>query len=136
MTQGIEEAITSLQTKSTSAGCVFAPTTAISQMGPSPFSVAFEGSGETLIHSAGFAEDLAVIIVQHHVSESILPASITKAASLRDVFLKALRDDPQLGGAVSTIVSIKRRFGEMTFGKLQTIGYQYEIKVKINLNNT
>jgi len=136
MTQGIEEAITSLQTKSTSAGCASAPNTAISQMGPSPFSVAFEGSGETLIHSAGFAEDLAVIIVQHHVSENILPSSIAKAAGLRDTFLKALRDDPQLGGAVNTIVSINRRFGEMKFGNMATIGYQYEIKVKINLQNT
>lgn len=140
MTQGVEEAIANLQTKSKSAGCADAPNYAISTMGPSPFSLAFEGSGDTELISAGFAKDFPTLIVQHHVSANMLPKDIEKAAGLRDTFLKALRDDPTLGGAVDTIVSIRRKFGEMAFGTgtsaFKTIGYQYEIKVKIDLAST
>lgn len=133
MAKSVELAIANLQAKSLTAGCANAPSVAIEQMGPSPFSLAFEQSGTTDIESYHFAIDFAVIVVQHHVSRNILPADIAKAASLRDTFLKSIRDDPTLGGTCDTVTSIKRRFGEMKFGTMSTVGYQYEIGIKIVL---
>jgi len=131
MTHSIENAIASIQDKSLTAGCADAPDIAISQMGPQPFSLAYEGEARTEMISSGFMQDFPTVIVQHHVSSVILPDSIARAAALRDPFLRALRDDPTLGGTCATIVSIRRKFGEMKFGTIQTIGYQYEIGLKL-----
>jgi len=136
MTQGVELVIANLQTKSKNAGCADAPNYAVDQLGQTPFSLAFEGSGTTEFISAGFAKDFATVIVQHHVSHNITPKDIAKAAALRDPFLKAIRDDPQLGSTCDTVTSVKRRFGAMKLGTLDTIGYQYEITVKIDLAST
>lgn len=133
MTQSVELAIANLQSKSTSAGCAQAPAYAIEEMGPSPFSLAYEDSGETFIHAVGFADDTAVLVVEHHVSRSMLPKDIAKAATLRDTFIKAIRDDVTLNGTVDTVSFVRRKFGRMKLGTMPTVGYRYEIGVKIQL---
>lgn len=131
MVHNIEDAIADLQDKSLTAGCADAPDIAISQMGPQPFSLAYEGEATTDTISSGFMMDFPTVIVQHHVSNIILPDSIARAAALRDPFLRALRDDPTLGGTVASITTVRRKFGEMKFGTMTTIGYQYEIGLKL-----
>ena len=134
MPQSIELALANLQSKSTTAGCAMAPSVAIEQLGPTPFSLAYEESGVEEFYSVGHAKDRPVLIIEHHVSKSILPKDIAKASALRDVFLKAIRDDPTLGDTCNTVVSVRRRFGKMKFGTMDTIGYRYEITIDITLS--
>lgn len=134
MTQSVELAIANLQTKSLAvSGMKEAPSVAVATANQYPFSLAYEEEGEFLLQSVGFAFDLVTIIVEHHVANQVLPKAIALAASLRDPFLRAIRDDPTLGNTVNEVRFIRRRFGRLEFGSIQTIGYQYRIGIKLTL---
>jgi hypothetical protein len=128
----IEAAITNLQGKWMSlAGIKSAPNVPPEGVGAFPFAVSYERSGTFDIQSAGFGFDLATIYSELHVSRQLLPVSITTATNFRDNFLKLLIGDPTLSESVSNVRQIRRTFGRLEWGGIETIGYRFEVDVKL-----
>jgi hypothetical protein len=131
----INAAITNLVSKvSALPGMKQAPSVPIESAGGCfPFAIVYEYSGSLDTLSAGFANDKATIYVEIHVERALLPEAITKAMTFRDPFLKALISDPNLSGTVSVVNAVRRLFGGMEYGNTKTIGYRFEIDVKIKM---
>lgn len=130
----IELAIANLQAKVLSlSGMKAAPATPPEGTGAYPFGVTYERSGEMILNSYGFADDLSVLWTEIHVSRANLSTGIVQAMAFRDPFLKLLIADPTLGGTVSTIRNILRTFGKLEWNGIETLGYRFEIGVKVTL---
>jgi hypothetical protein len=50
--------------------------------------------------------------------------------------LKMITLNPTLGGNVSTINEIRRTFGGLVWGDVDTIGYRFELRCKVQINET
>lgn len=130
----IEAAIADLREKLLSLnGMRSAPVNPPDATAAFPFGVSYERSGTLEMKSAGFANDLATIWCEIHVSRQILPQAVALAMEFRDPFMKLLIADPTLGGTVSTIREIRRTFGRLEWGGVETIGYRFEVDVKVTL---
>ncbi len=130
----IEAAIANLQAKALSvAGTQEAPTAPPESNMGFPFAICYEREGTLNQHSAGFADDLSTLWLEYHVERSILPAAITSAMTFRDAFLKKIIADPTLGGSVSTVTRVQRTFGALKYAGVDTIGYRFEVGVKVPL---
>jgi hypothetical protein len=132
----VEAAIANLQAKAlavTAGAPKAAPLVPPESANQFPFCVCYEQSGELVQHSAGFADDLAVLALEYHVAREILPTAITAAMRFRDPFLKAIIADPTLTGTVSTVRSVTREFGKLEWGGVMTIGYRFLIGIKCSL---
>lgn len=111
-----------------------APTAPIeSPGGVFPFAVTYEYTGTFQAESGGFGHDLVTLFVDIHVQRFMLPESIALAMSFREPFLKALIADPTLGGSVSTFNEVRHTFGEMMYNNTKTIGYRFEIDIKVSV---
>jgi hypothetical protein len=130
----IQAAITNLQAKALAlTGVKAAPDKPPEGTGAFPFAVSYERSGTMVLRSANFADDLATIFTEVHVSRQILPVAINTAMALRDPFLVSIRDDPTLGGSISTVREVRRTFGRLEWGGIETIGYRFEIDIKVTV---
>lgn len=130
----VQAAITALQTTwSGLSGVLSAPTHPPEAPGAFPFAVTYERAGELQQHSAGFGDELVTLYSEVHLARQLLPATIATALPLRDAFLSALIADPTLAGTVSTITARRWTFGQMEWGGTGTIGYRFEIDVKVPL---
>lgn len=131
----IEAAILNLQDKLLAlSGMKAAPDYPPEGAGAFPFGVSYERNAGTMANSDSFADDLAVIWCEIHVARQILPKAIQTAMAFRDPLLKALIADPTLAGSISTIRwPVLRTFGLLTWGGLETIGYRFEVPVKVLL---
>lgn len=130
----IETAILNLQAKVLSlSGIKAAPSAPPEGSGAFPFGVSYERSGTLVLHSYGFADDLATIWCEIHVGRGILSKAVEQAMGFRDPFLKLLVADPTLGGTVSTIVEVRRVFGVLSWGGIETLGYRFEVDVKVGV---
>ncbi len=99
-----------------------------------PFAVVYEGGGTTELLSAGEAKDLVTLVVEIHISRVLLGISIAKAQAICEAFLRKLIADPTLNSSVSTITSINRTFGGLSYADTTTIGYKFEVGVKIMMS--
>jgi F0F1-type ATP synthase membrane subunit c/vacuolar-type H+-ATPase subunit K len=130
----IELAIANIQTKMLAlSGMKAAPNVPPEGTAVFPFAVCYERSGEMILHSAGFAQDLAVIWAEIHVGRGLLGPAITQAMAFRDPFQVALMNDPTLGGTVSNFTTVRRTFGLLSWGGVETIGYRWEIGLKMQI---
>ena len=131
----IEAAIADLQASLLSlSGMKAAPAAPTEGTGAFPFAVSYERVGTLNIRSASFGDDLATIFCEIHVARQSLPQDIALAMTFRDAFLRAILADPTLGGTVSAVNQVRRTFGAMEWGGMQTIGYRFEIDVKVRLD--
>lgn len=134
MTQSIEGAIANLQAKALAlTGMLAAPAAPPEAANQFPFAITYERLGDLALESAGWGNDLALLWTEIHVARILLPAAITLAMTFRDPFLKAIIADPNLGGTVSTVRNIHRTFGTLEWAGVLTIGYRFEIGVKVTL---
>jgi hypothetical protein len=132
MTQSVTNAIGVLATKLRAlSGIKNAPNVPPEDAGLFPFGVAYEATGTTNANAEGFANDIVTIFVEVHVARVLLGNAVLQAMAFRDPFLVALLSDPTLGGTVSTINEIRRTFGRLEWGGVETIGYRFEVDVKV-----
>jgi hypothetical protein len=131
----IEAAIANLQAKILSlSGVKSAPVKPPESAAAFPFGVSYERSGSLASHSAIFADELCTIWCELHVSRTLLGNGIAQAQALRDPFLKLLIADPTLGGNVSTLRDVRWTFGKMVWADVETIGFRFEVDVKIQVS--
>lgn len=114
-------------------GIKSAPVVPPEDAGVYPFGVTYEAHANTNTLAYGSADDLVTIFAEIHVSRVLLANAVTLAMSFRDPFLAALIADPSLGGTVSTTNEIRRSFGRLVWGDVETIGYRFEIDVKVTI---
>lgn len=127
----LEGAISALQAHAIEAGCQTAPSTPPEDLSGFPFSVSYEVSGDLFTQSADWGYDIATIAVDMHVNRSDLPTDVSTAYTLRLAFMQKLIGDPTLGNSVLSIEGQPHRdFGAMKYGKMDTIGYRWRIRVK------
>jgi hypothetical protein len=132
----IETAIQNVQAHALSLeGIKSAPTKVLESNAQLPFAVTYERTGTSDIRGEGWLRDLCTIFCEIHVSRQVLSLAIDQAMGFRDPFLRLLRDDPKLGNSIDTIVAIRRTFGYLEYANTQTLGYRFEIDVKIQITD-
>ncbi len=97
-----------------------------------PFSIAFPRTGE--FQGGGNAQvvGLHTIVVQLHYHRQDLSRSYETIIPYLETVIEAILADVTLGGTVTTIRdSITYTFGAMTYAGIDTIGWQFEVPVKI-----
>jgi hypothetical protein len=98
-----------------------------------PFATAFPGTGTIGIgNPQGSRRDVHTIILEIHVARKDLPSDIDRVLPFVDLVGDKLQSDPTLGGTVTTIVGdISYTFGPLGWFGQETIGWQFQIPVKI-----
>lgn len=97
-----------------------------------PFAVCFAGSGEWHQEPAGMKKGLHTITLQVHWARKDLPRDIQKAMALVETIPNEIMDDPTLATTVDTIIDpITYTFGALSWGGVDTIGFDFKIRVKI-----
>ena len=128
----VQAAILNLQAKALAlSGMKSAPDAPPDAAGAFPFAASYERIGKMVTHSYGFSHELVTIFTELHVTRQNLTVAIDTAMPFRDPFLVAIRNDPTLGGTISTIEEVRWTFGALKWGTVDTIGYRFEIDVKV-----
>jgi hypothetical protein len=97
-----------------------------------PFAVTFPYQGDWDGLSGGWMIGLHTLATEIHVARKNLPYDVAKVIGYCETFANALLRDPTLGGHVDTINGgIRYTFGPMNWGGQETIGYRFEINVKV-----
>ena len=97
-----------------------------------PLSVAFPRLGR--FSGGGYAQVVGyhTIIVQIHYARADLARAYSTICPYLETVIEALLADPTLGATVTTIDGeITYTFGEMVWGGIPTIGWQFDVPVKI-----
>jgi hypothetical protein len=113
------------------AGMRTAPAYAPEQSASYPFAVSFPARGEWDSLSGGWMIGLHTIATEIHVARKDLPADMRAVIGFCETFADALLREPTLGGCVSTINAVRYTFGPMAWGGQDTIGYRFEVDVKV-----
>jgi len=102
-----------------------------------PTALTFEGSGSLNIgemYSGTWSDEKDTIVSVLLLARKDLPRDTDKATPLRKAFLRALQADPNLGGEVMIIQSIRWTFGPIVWTPdLSYIGYRFEIDCALEL---
>jgi hypothetical protein len=97
-----------------------------------PLSIAFPRLGSITGGGSQQVVGLHTIICQIHYSRSDLARAYVGIIPYLESVIEAVLADPTLGGTVTTINGeLAYTFGGMTFAGIDTIGWEFEIPVKI-----
>ena len=117
-------------------GIRFAPDTPPDALGAFPFVVTYERSGElnpSEMHSGNFAPQKGQIWSDLHMARKDLPRDIAKVMTFRNLFLDALRDDPNLSGYVMMCTRVSWTLTPMVYNGVDTIGYRFVLEFDTEL---
>lgn len=132
----VNSAIAEIQTKALSlTGIRMAPPTPPEQLNVFPFWVTYERLGRLPVNDLprDWATQSCTLYSELHVARTLLDRAITSAMGYRDLFLKKLLQDPNLGGDVMIVDEVRWTFGRLEWGGLETIGYRFEIDLVVEL---
>jgi len=116
------------------SGIRAAPKEPPDQMNVYPFAVCGFRRGTVTIAPAGTMKLLGTFVCQIHVARKDLPRDYRVAMPFGDTFLAKILQNPTMGGKVSTVIEVRPRFVEMTYGGIETLGWDFEIDVKMQVN--
>lgn len=103
-----------------------------------PIAVTYEQSGNVVIsdmYSGSWGEETGVIVSELHLTRQNLPTAVGAAMAYRNAFLNKLRAAPNLNGTVMMIERLEWQFGKLEYGEIETLGYKFEIGVKLELTS-
>jgi hypothetical protein len=96
-----------------------------------PFGITYPSSADGLFQSAGWAKTVHTLYCEIHVARTMLPLAVETAIPYYELFLAALIADPKIGGTVDTVVGLRYLFGRLQYAGVETIGFRFELDVKI-----
>lgn len=103
-----------------------------------PFAVVFPGAGEWVKSSSGYVTGLGSIILEIHKIRKDLPRDLKIIKPFGELVMQKLLADanitlPDTGGdaTVDVVNRIGWNFGPMGWAEIPTIGWEFEIEVKI-----
>lgn len=132
MTKSLTDAIIRVQELATVAGMKTAPNYPTESIIVKPFSIAYPGMGEIGKDDATSSRDIHRIYCQLHWTRAMLAESVEAALALFASFIEELRSDETLNGSVDAIIwPVTYQFGELGWDEEATVGWQFEIPVKI-----
>lgn len=131
--ESLVDAITELQdTIGDLTGVAAAPASPVdAPSGQWPISIAFPRAGTFEGGGAAQAVGYHTIVVQLHYSRQELKRAYATIAPYLETIAEAILDDPTIGGEVTTIMGLSYTFGGMTFAGIDTIGWQFDVSVKV-----
>jgi hypothetical protein len=98
-----------------------------------PASVCFPRSGRFENPSSGLIIGYHTLVIQIHYPRVELSRAYTTIVPYLEKIAEVLIDDPTLGATVTTIVEdIQYSFGQMAYGEVPTLGWQFEVTVKVS----
>lgn len=132
----LQAAITALQGHAGNmAGIKHAPANPPDSAADFPFAVTYAQAGELTGGSMGeiLTDETHTIVTEVHVSRAnALDAAVANALPYHDLFAAAIKGDPQLGGAVEAIRSLRYEFSGLVWDSIQTVGYRFTTSVYID----
>ncbi len=132
----VNNAIAEIQTKALAiSGIRMAPDAPPEQLNVFPFWVTYERLGRLPVNELPreWANQTVTLFSELHVSRTLLTRAITSALGYRDLFLKKLLQDPNLGGDVMIVDEVRWTFGRLEWGGVETIGYRFELDLSVEL---
>lgn len=99
-----------------------------------PFVVTYPRVGRMELASAGWANYFHTIYTEIHVSQALLSSGIAQALPYAELFAKIFLNDPQLLQLASEAGELRYTFGRLEWGGVPTIGFRFEIDVKLHLD--
>lgn len=130
----VQTAIADLQSKWTSiSGISAAPSAPTEGTNAFPFAITYEREGNMILQSAGFAFEHVTLHSELHLTRQNLPTAIATAMPFRDSFLSKIVNDPKLSNSVSEVKAVRWLFGAMDYGDVKTLGYRFEVDVKVSI---
>lgn len=115
-----------------------APAELPESMNAFPMAVTYVASGNVSMKSASWCTTFPTLVVEIHFIRANLGMAVTEALPYFEPFIQAILADPKLGGAVDTIDDFNFSFGYLTWNgmpEIETIGWKFELKVKITVTN-
>ena len=116
------------------AGAPNDPTDAPS--GQWPVSVAFPRSGQFSGGGNQQVQGLHNIVVQLHYPRADLERAYAAIVPYVETIAEAVLDDPTLGSTATASGPLTYTFGAMTWASVNTIGWQFELTVKIRYTSS
>ncbi len=134
MTNSINGALSVLLGMARKSGVKLAPETPTENAGSFPFAIAYDRAGALTDWVAGqMAYAPCTLYLEMHYNRVNLVAAITAAQAARTALLREIIKDPLLGGNVEALLDVRYTFGRLDYGGVETIGYRYELDVKVRL---
>jgi len=134
MSMTLASAIAAVQTKAGAlSGIKAAPTNPPESANQFPFAVSYPRTGRAEFASAGWANYFHTLFCEIHISRQLLPQAIATALPYAELLPSAIMADPTLGGTVNEVREVRYTFGRLEWGGVDTIGFRFEIDVKLNL---
>ena len=134
MSQSLNGAIVEIQRLvSELTGIKIAPPEITESVGEFPASLCYANTGTYGTQSAGMIEGLHTLVCEIHIARGMLVGAIKQAMPYAEAFPQKIFASPKLADTVSTINEIRYGFGELKYSGHITIGYRFEIDVKIEI---
>lgn len=133
----IKDAVDQLQTQMRAlSGINSAPELVPESADVFPFAVSYLKSGTFDLQSAGWGIQHAIIRSEIHVGRQLVGKAIEIAMPFLELVSQTFIADPTIGGTVVTIEGISWEFGKLEWGGIPTIGFRWEIAVKMHLTGS
>lgn len=132
MAKGFDNAIEQIQAYALAAGAKSAPDEVTEKAGQFPFSVTYPGTGEISADDASAGRDLHTVFTEVHLGRNRLGGAISTAKTILVAFGLLLKQNPRLNETVDNLIyPIRYTFGSMEWGNVPTVGFRFEITIKI-----
>lgn len=96
-----------------------------------PLSIAFPRGGSFEGGGAAQVVGYHTIVVQLHYARTDLARAYAAIVPYLEEIAAVVLDDPTLAATVTTVTAFRHSFGGMIYAAIDTIGWQFEIDVKI-----
>lgn len=128
---GLAEVITAVQSKMANIpGIKSAPVWAKESMPVMPFSICYPRSGHLEPYS-GWGYGLHTLCVEIHCNRADIAQDLSLSIPFVDLVFQAFTDDPTILNSVQTVVDLRYTYGRLTWANVETIGYRFELTVKL-----
>lgn len=132
MTTAIETAVAAVQAKAAAlSGIRQAPSQPTDSAGAYPFAITWAAAGSFEQQSLTSRTGLHTIATEIHVARKDLARDLALALPYVQTFPDAILDDPTLGAAVDTVLSVTYIGQPSNWGGVDTWCYHFETRVKI-----
>ena len=134
MAKKLSDAIIEIQTLAgTMSGVRKAPTSPPDKMSHYPFVICYPGTGTITKMSAGWKQGLQTVILEIHVARKDMARDVAKLIDYEDDLMDLLWADSNSGlsSTADTITEIRYQFGALDYDDTATIGWRFEIDIKI-----
>ena len=102
-----------------------------------PYCITYEANGEVeMDNNYAWGPQLGLIRSELHVERVTLAKAIAQALPYRNQFLRKIFNDPNLGGTVMIVQTVRWRFEPSNYNGVDTIRYQFDLNVILELSAT